>query len=527
MRIIRTDLLTPDTPMSQNENDWVYNGLDCMVTLEVYHKTSSYLSNMTAGTYQFSRDLQGPVLEMTMRGVLIDKQRRQEVLSLYKSQIAFVANQLDMIIRDGIGLNTINWRSTTQLKQLMYGVLGLQPVRKRNAQGVFVPTVNREALEKLSGYFIAEPICNRLLLLRDLEKKRQFLETQLDDDGRIRTNFNIAGTNTGRLASAMSDYGTGGNLQNVDRELRSVFIADKGMKFCNLDLEQADARNYGAICWNDFVHTLGESTAGAYLDACESGDLHTRVCKMAWKTLDWGDDPQAFRAVADRIAYRSFSYRDLAKKLGHGTNFYGQPPTMAKHTKVERSLIEQFQREYFKGFPVIQERFKRVRQSLVDDGFLVSLFGRRRGFFGRPNDDATLREAIAYDPQSSTADEIDTGLIRLFTSGRVQLLIQVHDSILFQFPEEEENEIVPWALELLKVKLQLEKGREFYVPTEAKVGWNWGDVVNWTKEDFGQGKCKEADIGKVKENPDGLIKWKGGDLRKRQYRFTKFADLFS
>lgn len=505
-RIIQTADLTPSSPLTQNEKDWIYNGLDTMVTLEVFHKTKSYLNNMTGNTYNFSRELQGPVLEMTMRGVLIDKHRREEVLALYKKQMALVAEQLDLIIKEGIGLPSLNWRSTKDLKELMYGVLGLTPVRKRNAQGIFVPTVNREALEKLSGYFIAEPICLRLLLLRDLEKKRQFLETQLDNDGRIRTNFNIAGTNTGRLASAMSDYGTGGNLQNVDRELRSVFIADPGMKFCNLDLEQADARNYGAICWNNFVDDGGERFAGAYLDACESGDLHTRVCRMAWKNLDWGDDPSGYRQVADRIAYRSFSYRDLAKKLGHGTNFYGQPPTMAKHTKVERSLIEDFQREYFRGFPVIQEYFKFVRRSLADDGFLVTLFGRRRGFFGRPNDDATLREAIAYDPQSSTADEIDTGLIRLFQSNRVQLLIQVHDSILFQFPEEQENEIVPWALELLKVKLALAKGREFYVPTEAKVGWNWGDFSN--------------------SNPDGLIKWKGGDTRKRIFKPLKFSDLF-
>jgi hypothetical protein len=278
------------------------------------------------------------------------------------------------------------------------------------------------------------------------------------------------------------------------------------MKFCNLDLEQADARNYGAICWNNFVDQRGERFAGSYLDACESGDLHTRVCRSAWKSLDWGDDPKAFRSVADRIAYRSFSYRDLAKKLGHGTNFYGQPRTMAQHTKVERGLIENFQREYFGEFPCIQEYFKVVRSKLADDGFLVTLFGRRRGFFGRPNDDATLREAIAYDPQSSTADEIDTGLIRLFNSNRVQLLIQVHDSILFQFPEEQENEIVPWALELLKVKLQLAKGREFYVPTEAKVGWNWGDYSD--------------------KNVDGLIKWKGGDTRKRIFKPLKFSDLF-
>ncbi len=511
-RIIQTADLTPDTPLTANENDWIYNGLDTMVTLEVWEHTRKNLNNMTGSTYQFSRNLQGPILEMQMRGLLVDGQRRHEVLALYKSQIEEITAQLNMILVDGIGMRPgFNWNSPAQVKSLFYNVLGLPSVKKRNANGVWAPTVNREAIEKLSTYFIAEPLCLRLLLLRDLEKKRQFLETEVDFDGRIRTNFNIAGTNTGRLASAMSDFGTGGNLQNVDRELRSVFIADPGMKFCNVDLEQADARNYGAICWNNFVRDHGEQFAGAYLDACESGDLHTLVCRSAWTNLEWGDDPKGFRAVADRIAYRQFSYRDLAKKLGHGTNFYGQPPTMAKHTKVDKHLIEDFQRRYFKRFPCIEERFKYVRNELVENGYLVSLFGRRRGFFGRPWEDATLREAVAYDPQSSTADEIDTGLIRLFRANRVQLLVQVHDSILFQFPEEAENEIVPWAIEELKVHLELEKGRDFYVPTEAKVGWNWGD------------RQEDKKTGKI-TNPDGLMKWKGGDTRKRLWRPT--LDLF-
>jgi hypothetical protein len=143
------------------------------------------------------------------------------------------------------------------------------------------------------------------------------------------------------------------------------------------------------------------------------------------------------------------------------------------------------------------------------------MFGRRRQFFGRSYEDATLREAIAYEPQSMTADEIDNGLLRLWRSGRVQLLIQVHDSILFQYREEEEDEILPWALELLRIKLVLEKGREFCVPTEAKVGWNWGELVEWSRQDFIDGKCTEAQIGTCKDNPDGLIKWKGGDDRKR------------
>lgn len=94
-----------------------------------------------------------------------------------------------------------------------------------------------------------------------------------------------------------------------------------------------------------------------------------------------------------------------------------------------------------------------------------------------------------------TADEINQGILNLWRADKVQLLVQVHDSILFQFPEHLRDEIVPWAVEAIKTKLILEKDREFVVPTEASTGWNWGKLSD--------------------ENPDGLKKWKGGDDRKR------------
>lgn len=522
MRIIQTGDLAETTSLTTNERDWIYNGLDCCVTLEVLNQIEPQLDNITGGTYNFSRALQAPILEMTMRGVLIDQARRAEVLALYRKQIAHLDDQLTEIVREGIGYTAALsikdspksrwWRSPDKLKNLFYDVMGLHVVRKRNpTTGQMMPTVNRDTLEKFQNeYFLAEPIAAHILALRDIDKKRGFLETGIDPDGRMRANFNIAGTNTGRLASSMSDFGTGTNLQNVDRELRSTFVADPGYVFVNLDLEQGDARNVGAICWNLFHEKLGEDIAGRYLNACESGDLHTAVCQMAWTNLPWvPGDLKANKKIAEQIAYRQDSYRQLAKKLGHGTNYYGTPRTMAKHTKVSIGTIEQFQHRYFSGFPAIGSAIgidgKRdlrainwhnyVRRELEEWGFLVTLFGRKRHFFGRPSDDSTLREAIAYEPQSMTADEIDTGILNLWRANRCQLLIQVHDSILLQVKEEELETFVPWALEALKAPLILAKDRKFVVPTEAKVGWNWGD---WHEG-----------------NPDGLVKWKGSETRKR------------
>lgn len=501
MRIIETGTLEPTSRLTRNEQDWIYNGLDVCVTFEIVNKLLDQLDGVSRPIYERSLALQGPILEMSTRGLRVDRDRRDDVLSKYRRDIKHVSDQLTEIIRDGIGVD-INWRSPAQLKKLFYEILGLPTIRKRSANGAMTPTVGRDALEQLQAYLIAEPICLHLLFLRDCDKKRMFLETGIDPDGRMRTSFNIAGTNTGRLASSMSDMGTGTNLQNVDRDLRSVFVSDPGMKFGNLDLEQADARNVGALCWDYFVESFGESFAGRYLDACESGDLHTATCKLAWTNLPWPGDAKGDRAIADQIAYRSDSYRQLAKKLGHGTNYYGTPRTMAKHTKTDVSLIQDFQHRYFKGFPCIPEWHKEVKRLLKAGGEITTLFGRRRYFFGRPSEDSTIREAIAYAPQSMTADEINIGLLNLFRTNRVQLLVQVHDSLLFQYPEDEEDEIIPLALDCLRAPLTLKRGREFVVPVDAKVGWNWGDTVVDKK-------------GNVIENEEGLAKWKGHDTRVR------------
>lgn len=512
--IINSANIDRNTQISANHAEWLYNGLDCCVTLEVLNAILPQLDNVTANTYNFSLALQAPVLDMTTRGVLVDQHKRREVLNLARQEIETLGSQLDRICRDGIGAS-VSWRSPQQLMNLLYDVLGLPPIRKRNANGNMVPTVNRDAIERLgNNYFIAEPICNHLLVLRELEKKRQWLETGIDADGRMRCNYNIGGTNTGRLASSISDLGTGGNLQNVDRELRTVFIADEGMKFANLDLEQGDARNVGAICWNAFAEGYGEDFAGSYLNACESGDLHTTVCRMAWRELGWREGDEGHnRRVAEAIAYRQDSYRQLAKKLGHGTNYYGSPATMAKHSKVEKVVIDEFQIKYFEAFKVLGTFDKtnrtavnwhnRVRTQVREDHSITTLLGRRRYFFGRHNDDETIRAAIAFEPQSLTADEIDQGLLRIWRAARVECLLQVHDSILIQFPEEQENEIVPWAVEELKTKMVLAKGREFVVPVDAKTGWNWGE---WHEK-----------------NPDGLKKFKGGDTRSRTEKPIKLS----
>jgi len=486
MKSFQTALLRPGEPKSEIEKLWVYNGLDCCVTLEVLDALLPQLDNCTGGTYNLSRALQAPVLEMNMRGVLIDEHARDETLAGYRADIERLERQLYEIVQDGCGytdFRTIKksraWRSNSHVAALLYDRLRLPAIRKRNDKGEMVRTVNREALERLRINFIARPIISHLLTLRDIGKKISTLETDIDSDGRFRTSYNIAGTTTGRFSSAFSDFGTGGNAQNIEERLRRVFIPDLGMKFANIDLEQADSRNIGALCWN----VLRDPK---YLDACESGDLHTSVARLSYPSMPWTGDRKRDRDLAERPFYRHYSLRHMCKVLGHGTNYIGSAFEMARHTKIEQSIIKDFQAIYFATFPGIQKLHEWVERELIERGHLVTPLGRKRWFFGRRDDRDTLKQAVAYMGQSMTADEMNEAMLNVWRLGICQLLLQVHDSILIQYPEEQENEVVPKVLSAMRVPLELEGGRHFEVPVDVKVGWNWAKA-DPKKEIFNDG----------------------------------------
>jgi DNA polymerase-1 len=502
--------------LSAQEAAWIYNGLDVCVTAEVYNTLMAQLDteppNVRA-TYETALAKMAPIMEMSLRGTLIDEEARQFSIRDLEADLKSLDIKFQRIMVEVFG-GVLNWRSPLQLKNLFYGMLGLKEIKKRNAQGVFASTVNREALEYFDIYLYAKPLARLILAMRDIHKQVGFLKTEIDRDQRIRTTYNIAGTNTGRLASSMSEFGTGTNLQNVNRKLRYPFTADEGMLMVNVDLEQADGRNVGAICHNIFYEAdakaicrllelpswngpEGPEFASAFLNACESGDLHTSVCKMTWPELDWPDDPKSWKKFCDGlIAHGQDSYRQLAKKLGHGTNYYGTPRTMAKHAHVPTKLIEDFQHRYFTQFPAIKAWHSYTITEIQTHGTLTTPFGRRRMFFGRGNDASTWRKSIAYCPQSMTGEQIDRGLLQIWRKyPQVQLLNQVHDSILFQVPFRQAEYLIPQVLKTMEVTIELKGGRPFTVPLEAATGWNWG----------------YAD--KEGNNKYGLKKWTGKEER--------------
>lgn len=527
------ELEEKSSSLSDSEIYWTYCGLDCCVTYDVFNAIKPQLDEVSTATYNTSMATIPVFLEMMLAGFPVNLERRREVCQEYEKQLAQLEKGFIRLCVEGLGIPAdrtkrdrgrpsvpINPASPKDIQFLFHTVLQVPEKRKRSKGKTEASvTTDREVLEGFRSYYFAEVFVNFILAIRDCQKAIGFLRTKLDDDHRIRCSFNVAGTKTGRANSSFSDMGTGTNLQNITGKLKDIFVPDEEYVLVDIDLEQGDSRGVGAIAWNWFVEEHGEEWAGRYLDACESGDLHTSVTQMAWANLDWTDSVKANRSVADQLAYRDKTYRDLSKGLGHGTNYLGQAQTMALAAHLPVSLIVDFQKKYFNGFPCIpawqQETIRLVREERC----LITPFGRRRWFWDDPNAVPTHNAAIAYSPQSTTGEFINRGAIQLQhyrhrSDIPVKFVLQVHDSLVLMLKWRSLHETLPIVMEKLKVTLPLVKGREFTIPLAAKVGWNYGSV-EYNKD------------GSVKDNPFGLQKWKGEELRKPPKRVTSIEALLN
>lgn len=503
---------------------WIYNGLDCCVTLEVFETTFPQLDEVTGPIYRHDMEMVGPVIEMSLEGLPVDLSRRREVKHHYSTVLSQLEMKWARLCHEGLGIPLdrtkrkgrppvpISISSPKDVQFLFHEILGVPEKKKRRkASGIVSATTDRDTLEGFRNYYFAEPFVNMILAQRDQMKSIGFLNSRLDPDNHLRCSFNIAGTDTGRLSSQFSDDGTGTNLQNITGKLKDIFVAPPGWMFVDVDLEQGDSRGVGAIAWNMFVESHGEEWAGKYLDACESGDLHTTVCKMAWTDLAWGNDPAGWKAVAEQIAYRDLSYRDLSKKLGHGSNYMGQPQTMAMHTKMPVGIISDFQVSYFNSFPCITAWQNEAIRQLTERRELITPWGRRRIFWNDPAKQATKNAAIAYAPQSTTGEFTNRGLLNLWHHRNqknlpIRFLVQVHDSVVMLVRQEAIGDMVPLILKHMRVPLMLARDREFTIPHGIKVGWNYGRFDK---------------VG----NPYGLLGWKGEELRQPPRRQSTFADI--
>jgi len=484
IRQTNTDKLTAD------EQLWAYNGADCMITFEVFEALEPKLPEVPFA-YDMSRTMQGPAFTLMHRGVKIDMGRRIEVLSSLNAQRERCQGIFFRLCHEGLDIPAyedkkakktyaINPASSKQLCTLFYEVLGFPPIKSYNKLTKdYSVSCDRKALEKLQKEPRAKVFCELILAIRDYDKKIQVLTSGIDK-GRMHTAYQVAGPMTGRWSSNVDPFGRGTNLQNITDEMRRVFIPDSGKKFCQLDLAQAESKlvAYLALRWGR-----------GYKDACLSGDLHTTVTKLVWGELFRGSNLPD-KEVAKKTFYRHFTYRDMAKRGGHGSNYGGSAAVIAMHLNIPLEQAQAFQDGYFKAFKEIRAWQQSVKVALATTRSIVTPLGRRCFFPGRPWDNDTIKSAIAYAPQSSIGDVLNLGFYKVWRkydklfdpSNPIEILTQVHDSILFQYDPAIEAEIVPLIQKELKVPVEI-SGEVCEIEVDAQVGWNWGKYSS--KNTFG------------------------------------------
>lgn len=509
----RINASTEKAPADPFDREQVYNGLDCMVTFEAFEELSAELQDDNYARITYAREMgkYGICAMMSLRGLYVDPVKREEFIT----QMEKTREQYERIFMRAVsGFEWFtNIRSTPQLVRLFYGELGVKPVIDRKSDN---PTVNLGALEKIQ---LHSPevgwLCLILRRYREVKKPLEALKSRIYQ-GRMRTFYSPSATETGRWSSTKSAFGDGDNLQNWRKDLREIFSvsASKRKKF-SVDLKQAEARIVAYLSGDE-----------RYIEVCESSDLHTGTCIMAWPEVQWPSDPKEAKELADAPGfYRHFSRRDISKRFGHGTNYGGSPYGIAMNVGgVDPGVVEEFQKRYFGGFPGIANWHDKIVERLQADKYLITPFNRRRWFFNRVTDMDTIKEAIAYVPQSTDTDYLDVALIRFWrlctevankdpgiqALGGIYPERQDHDSFGGEFPEAYEplvRSLIERAFDFsIPVEDCLGRTRHLRLPIELKFGWNYGEA----RFDRKLGTWK---------NQFGLLEYSGEDTR--EFRWTK------
>lgn len=453
---------------------WIYCGFDACVPQEILPEIKSLFSTESQLVYDFERTMQGPALSMMLTGVPVDQaQVGLQIAELEKLRDDLTAYTRSMFVT--FCGSDVNVNSPDQMADFFYfsdAGLQMKPRYARRKTGSSI-TTNRDALESIANeYYYSKPLIAAILDVKDLTKQLEFLKRGVDSDHRIRCTFSVSATETGRWSSSKNPWGRGGNFQNQNEKIRKIYQPDEGRIFLSPDLKQAESYAVGYLSGDE-----------KYIAALESSDLHTTVAKMVWPDLAWPNDSgRGDRAVADAAFYRHFSYRDMSKRGGHGSNYLGSAQEMARNLKLPTDVMERFQYTYFHTFTKIPQWHREVQIRLQSDGFLVSPLGRKRTFFGRLSDNSTLKEAIASIPQGLISDILKTGLYKIWKKYEapwgqdprrpVALYADLHDGALMGVRVELLDEIAEDILKLLTIPVRMPFG-VMTIPVELTVGWKW------------------------------------------------------
>ena len=391
-----------------------------------------------------------PVLaEMERTGVLVDR----KALSMFGEMLDKRLKEDERAIYELAG-EIFNINSTQQLGHILFDKLGLPPIKKTKTGY----STNVEVLEKLRGQ---HDIIDCILEYRQYAKLRSTyvdgLIKVIDRDGRIHTSFQNTVTATGRLSS------TEPNLQNIPvrtelgAKLRYMFVAAPGHMLVDADYSQIELRLLAHIAEDK-----------AMQDAFLSGeDIHTATAS------------QVFGVPAGEVTHEM---RRRAKAVNFGIVYGISDFSLSQDIGVTRWEAKEYMDRYFATFHGVRGYMDRVVDQAKENGYVTTLMGRRRWLPELKSANHNLRafgERVALNMpiQGTAADVIKLAMIRVWRALReeglrAKLILQVHDELIVECPEEEMEQVKRLLTR------EMEGAVSYAVPMKADsaAGRSWGEA---------------------------------------------------
>ncbi len=403
--------------------------------------------------YELEMPLLPVLMDMELTGIKVDIPFFKEMSKQFGQRL----KELEREIFQEAGVE-FNINSPQQLGWVLFEKLQL-PVQKKTLKTKRYST-DLKTLKKLAACESKVP--ELVLKYRSLAKlKSTYLDALIKlvnpDTGRLHTSFNQTVTATGRLSSSNP------NLQNIPirtqegREIRKGFVAEEGHVFVSADYSQIELRV--------FAHYSGDkSLVEAFL---KGEDIHTRTAAEIM-----GVEPEAVTPEMRRVA----------KAINFGIIYGMGPQKLAEELEIDLSTAKAYITKYFERYQGVKEYREKMIQMAREKGFVTTLFNRKRHLPEINHSKHVIRAeaermAINSPIQGTAADLIKKAMInihqRLEREGlRSKMLLQVHDELLFESPQDEVERLVPL------VKAEMEGVYSLNVPLKVDigVGSNWEEA---------------------------------------------------
>ena len=344
--------------------------------------------------------------------------------------------------------------SPKQLGEILFEKLKLDPKAKKTKTGQY--STSEEVLQKLA---YKHEIIQHILKYRTYQKLKSTyvdaLPSEIEPkDNRVHTTFSQTTAATGRLSSLNP------NLQNIPirtvrgQQIRGAFVAEEGKKIISADYSQIELRLIAELSGEDNM-----------IKAFQNGeDIHASTASKLFKIpLDQVDKTQ----------------RSQAKTVNFGI-IYGQGAfALAEQTGLSRTEAKQMIDSYYENYPKLKIFMTEQVEKARKNGFVETILGRKRHLKDINSNNFVVRghaerNAVNAPIQGSAADVIKIAMIdidKALSEGgfKTKMLLQVHDELLFEVPEEE---IEPIKV-LIKEKMESAMKTKVPLIVEVGVGNNW------------------------------------------------------